>query len=431
MKNEKNNIYIGRNQTHREAMPVEGGYVQLLNETYYRIRHYDQMPPFFMSLVSSADHWLFISSTGGLTAGRINAESALFPYETDDKIATHNEHTGSKTLVLATRGDQTRLWEPFSDRYADVYRCGRNLYKNIFGNKLIFEEINHDLRLTYRYGWRTGDRFGFIKSSWLHNDGDDPCRIALLDGLQNLMPFGVTTALQTSFSNLLNAYKRSEIEPLTGLGIFSLSATLTDRAEPSESLQATVAWQVGLDPVQHLLCADQLDTFRRGLPLNPEQDVTGKAGAYWVNSTLRLEPGQTQPWHIVADVNQDSRDVVNLVRLLQSKGEIIAEQLEADIEQGTAELVKYVASADGLQISADKSTTTHHFANVLFNIMRGRHLCQRLSNRQARPAGLCAHPQSSAPGGAGDLVRHPAGRDRYPRSLCPGGHGQIGRFGTP
>ncbi len=371
MKNEKSNLYVGHTPIQIEAMPVEGGYVQLLGETYYRIRRYDQMPPFFMSLVSSTDHWLFIFSTGGLTAGRINAESALFPYETDDKLAAHSEYTGSKTIFWVTRAERTQLWEPFSTRYTGVYRYERNLYKNIYGNKLIFEEINHDLHLTYRYAWRTGDRFGFIKSSWLHNHGDDTCRIALLDGLLNLLPYGATTQLQTSFSNLLNAYKRNEIEPSTGLGLFALSATLTDRAEPSESLQATVAWQVGLDSVQHLLCADQLDPFRRGWPLTPEQEVLGQAGAYLVNSTLTLAAGQTRQWHIVADVNQDSRDVVNLMRRLQNESESVVNQLEDDIEQGTTALVKYVASADGLQLSADEATAAHHFANVLFNIMRG------------------------------------------------------------
>ncbi|MCP4995197.1 MAG: hypothetical protein GY934_15675, partial [Gammaproteobacteria bacterium] len=371
MKNEKTNIYIGSTQTQAEPLPVEGDYIQLLGETYYRIGHYDQIPPFFISLVSSADHWLFISSTGGLTAGRINAESALFPYETDDKIAAHSEDTGSKTIFLVTRSKRAQLWEPFSVRYAGLYRCERNIYKNIYGNKLLFEEINHDLQLTYRYAWRTGDRFGFIKSSWLYNNSADACQITLIDGLQNLLPYGATTQLQSSFSNLLKAYKHNEIEPSTGLGIFALSATLTDRAEPSESLKATVAWQVGLDPVQHLLCTDQIDKFRYGLPLTAEQDITGKAGAYLVNSTLTLAAEQLRQWHIVADVNQDSRDVVNLVQLLQNGGELLVNQLEKDIERGTVELVKYVASADGLQVSADEATTSHHFANVLFNIMRG------------------------------------------------------------
>jgi hypothetical protein len=324
-----------------------------------------------MSLVSSADHWLFISSTGGLTAGRVNAESALFPYETDDKIAAGSEHTGPKTIFLVTQGEHTRLWEPFSNRYPGVYLCERNLYKNIYGNKLIFEEINADLHLTYRYAWRTGDRFGFIKSSWLTNHGDMDCHIALIDGLQNLLPYGVTTQLQTSFSNLLNAYKRNEIEPSTGLGIFALSATLTDRAEPSESLKATVAWQVGLNPVRHLLCPIQLEAFRRGQPLRAEQDVPGQAGAYLAHSELTLAAAETRSWHVVAEVNQDSRQVANLVRQLRQEGESMARHLEADIEQSTAALIQYVGSADGLQLAADQATTAHHFANVLFNIMRG------------------------------------------------------------
>ena len=145
--------------------------------------------------------------------------------------------------------------------------------------------------------------------------------------------------MQTTFSNLLNAYKRNEIEPSTGLGIFALSATLTDRAEPSESLKATVAWQVGLDPVQHLLCGDQLDSFRYGRSLTAEQDIRGRAGAYLVNTDLMLAPDETRHWHIVADVNQDSRDVVRLVRLLRHGQAELERELEADIAQGTNDLM--------------------------------------------------------------------------------------------
>ena len=46
---------------------------------------YDELPPFFMTIVSSSDHWLFVSSAGGLTAGRVNVEHSLFPYETDSQ----------------------------------------------------------------------------------------------------------------------------------------------------------------------------------------------------------------------------------------------------------------------------------------------------------------------------------------------------------
>jgi hypothetical protein len=329
------------------------------------------MPPFFMSLVSSADHWLFIASTGGLTAGRINADSALFPYETEDKIIAHSEQTGSKTIIRMTRDGQVYLWEPFSERFEGVYSCQRNLYKNAYGNKLIFEEVNHDLQLTLRTAWFTGDRFGFIRKCWLQNEGDQKCQIELLDGLQNLLPFGATAALQNSLSNLMNAYKRSELVPETELGIFALSATLSDRAEPSESLKATVAWQVGLDSTGHLLCSDQLDAFRTGQDITPERDVCGKAGAYFINAEIELSPNQSHHWRIVADVNQDNAAIIRLNKRLQLEQDAIIEAIDQDVAQSTANLVRYVAAADGLQLTSQEITTSHHFANVLFNVMRG------------------------------------------------------------
>ena len=371
-------VWLGKGRLQDKRPSPTGSYVQPFGETYYRIAHYDQMPPFFMSLVSSADHWFFIASTGGLTAGRMNAESALFPYETEDKITAHNELTGGKTIIRVMRNGsfgnaqdkRCYLWEPFSNRYAGLYPIQRHLYKNIYGNKLVFEEVNEALQLTLRISWRTSGRFGFVRSCWLQNDGGD-CQVDLLDGLQNLLPYGATTSLQTSMSSLLHAYKRNELEPSSGLGIFALSATLTDRAEPSESLKATVAWQVGLDNPVHLLCTEQMDGFRYGRSLRPETDICGKAGAYLVASSFTLPSGQHKRWHIVAEVNQDSTAVTQLVNLLHQDQAIIEQQIEADITTGTTNLVRFVAAADGLQLSGKETTSAHHFANVLFNIMRG------------------------------------------------------------
>ncbi len=371
MSDKKTNILIGHTPINKETRLSTGSYVQLLGETYYRIAHYDQMPPFFMSLVSSADHWLFIASSGGLTAGRINANSALFPYETEDKVTAHSDLTGSKTLVRVTRNGRSHLWEPFSNHYSGIYQIERHLYKNIYGNKLIFEEINHDLQLRQRTAWRTSDRFGFIRSCWLQNNSHESCQIELLDGLQNLLPYGATEALQTTMSSLLNAYKRNELDLDTGLGIFALSATLTDRAEPSESLKATVAWQTGLDANCHLLSAEQIDGFRYGCSLTPEHDLCGQAAAYLVNSSFVLPPSETKQWHTVADINQDHSAIIRLMQFLNQDCATIQQQLEADIDQGTADLINYVAAADGLQHSAQVTTASHHFANVLFNIMRG------------------------------------------------------------
>ncbi len=61
------------------SQQVRGELVDVNGERFYAIRHVDKMPPFFVSVVSSSDHWLFVSSRGGLTAGRVSAERSLFP----------------------------------------------------------------------------------------------------------------------------------------------------------------------------------------------------------------------------------------------------------------------------------------------------------------------------------------------------------------
>ena len=58
---------------------VSGEFVTMGNERYYAINNVNKMAPFFVSVISNSDHWLFVSSTGGMTAGRVSPETALFP----------------------------------------------------------------------------------------------------------------------------------------------------------------------------------------------------------------------------------------------------------------------------------------------------------------------------------------------------------------
>ncbi len=81
-----------------QANEIKGELVNFENETYYKISNSNTMRPFFMSIVSDSNHWMFISSNGGLSAGRKNSESSLFPYYTDDKINESEDITGSKSI---------------------------------------------------------------------------------------------------------------------------------------------------------------------------------------------------------------------------------------------------------------------------------------------------------------------------------------------
>ena len=206
----------------------------------------------------------------------------------------------------------------------------RVLYKDVAGTALVFEETRADLGLRMRVTWQTGSRFGIVRTSELTNVGDRPCEVELLDGFVNVLPAGVDVDTQNRLSNLLDAYKRSESDPRTGLGMFWLSSRLTDLAEPSESLYANVAWHVGLGDVDHLVSTQQLPAFRRGGPVVAERDVRGQRGAYLVHDRISLAPGEQRTWSVVGDVDQDAAKVVELRDLLTRPDEL-ASLLEDDV----------------------------------------------------------------------------------------------------
>lgn len=344
--------------------------VAINGENYYKISNSDQMRPFFMSIVSDSNHWMFISSNGGLTAGRKNAEFALFPYYTDDKLTEFADVTGSKSIFQIHLKEETHIWEPFSERFNDKYNISRNLYKNNFGNKIIFEEIHHDLQLTFRYQWNSSNIFGFVRTSEIINNASQSYRITLLDGIQNILPQGVNSDLQASTSNLVDAYKRSEIHPESGLGIFALSAIIVDKAEPSEALKANIVWSIGLEKPIRLLSSSQLAAFRQKQELIDEIDVKGEKGAYFVSTTLDIESNATKSWKIIANVNLNQSQIIALAESIATD-KTLEKQVTDDVNLGTHNLIALNATADGLQFTEDSRKDSRHFSNVLFNIMRG------------------------------------------------------------
>ncbi len=365
----KNN-HIGGVKLVQDPKEVSGKLVQFENEHYYKISNYDAMRPFFMSIVSNSNHWLFIASNGGLTAGRQNSESALFPYYTDDKITESAHITGSKTLLQVHLFDNTYLWEPFSDRYSGIYKIQRNLYKNILGNKVVFEEVNEDLGLTYRYQWNSSIRFGFVKKGTLINNRSNEVEVSVLDGIQNIMPYGVNTSLQNASSNLIDAYKKNELEVATALGIYSLSAIIVDRAEPSEALKATTVWSAGIEASQYLISSRQIAAFRKGQGVTTEVDIRAEKGAYFMYADITLTINDKKQWITVAEVNQSSTKISELTELLKDKVKCLA-LVEKDIENGSSALLELNGAADALQLTADTLRNARHFSNTLFNIMRG------------------------------------------------------------
>ncbi len=364
------NICIGKNPIQVKDSKVSGSEVLIDDEVFFKISNVDSMRPFFMSIVSNSNHWLFISSTGGLSAGRKNSNYALFPYYTDDKITESNDYTGSKSIFLVTKSATTFLWEPFSYRQNGIYKTTRNLYKNTYGNKLIFEEINHDLELVFTYEWNSSDRYGFIRNSLLKNTSDSVINVRLLDGIQNILPYGVEDALQNSTSNLVDAYKKCELEAASGIGIYSLSSIIVDKAEPSEALKANIVWSMGLKSSKKLVSSLQLEAFRQGVTPVEEIDVKAERGAYFITDDISLSPREQQKWQIIANVNQSIDDIVALKQSLKDPNNL-SDLLNCSVKEGTQQLISLVAASDGLQLTSDSAKNIRHFSNTMFNIMRG------------------------------------------------------------
>ena len=99
----------------------------------YRILDTHLMEPFLLTVVSPEEHWMYISSRGGLTAGRVNAQHSLFPYRTDDLLHAVDAFSGPWTGIRV--GNE--LWAPFTGRAGAQER--RHLAKSVLGDRIVFE----------------------------------------------------------------------------------------------------------------------------------------------------------------------------------------------------------------------------------------------------------------------------------------------------
>lgn len=366
---EETRVRLGTTTCPHISEPVEHDHVTIDGEPYLCIRNVNELPPFFMSLVSDSDYWLFAGSNSAFTAGRVEPDGALFPYECADRILSSPDQSGVLTIMLVKWHGGWSLWEPWRAS-GRVYALTRNLYKHACGSSLIFEEINHDLGLRFRWSLTTCERYGLVRHAHLENLRGESMRVRCLDGWNRLLPAGVAADIWARFSYLVTAYMRHECMANPVLGIYTMNSGITDRAEPHELLRATCAWSLGHANPVVLLSDRQVENFRRGAEVEKESEVRGNFGAYLVSDTVILPPQGRHDWWLVADTRLDHSALLGLADELQAPDELetaLAQAVAANQEG----LRLRIAAADGLQQTADQAASVHHFANVLYNCMRG------------------------------------------------------------
>ena len=348
---------------------VNGKYINIDGEKFYEIRNYDHMQPFFISLASDTDLWMYLSSTGGLTCGRRSPDFALFPYYTDDKITQNYTFTGARTLVRVIKEGKAFVWEPFSVNNEALYNIERRICKSVTGNTILFEETNRTCGLLFRYIWQHADRFGWVRRAYIENIALQPQEFEIIDGLQNILPSGVNRQTQNVYSTLVDGYKKIEQIHGTMLALYRMEAIMVDKAEPSESLTCNTIYSIDAEDFALLTSSMQLDAFRHGAAIHPEPESKGVQGAYLLYKTLTLEPAKSQSWLFVMDVEKDACDIHTMLQEIDSPDhkQLVLNALCAT----TANIRVIVAHNDGVQSTGDEAQDARHFANVLFNTMRG------------------------------------------------------------
>lgn len=351
---------------------TKGLFTTLEGQSVYKIENYDQMDNFFMTITSSSDIWNFCWSQGGLTAGRINSNHSIFPYYTADKVSDAASYTGNYTCVRIKKGNEVFYWEPFAQFHSSaalrsVLQKSRinNLYKNTNGTQIWFEEINIDLKVLFRTSWTSSQEYGVVRSSHIENLSDEKLEITVLDGCQNILPACCTSDFQNEKSILLDAYKKTDLDTVSNLALFTVSSIVSDKAEPNEGLYANTCWFSTDDTL--IIDTQAPAKFVKGEEITFPTLSKGQRSSCFICRTITEK---TDDWYQVFNTSQTMIHVLKLKEELKSKKTLIS-ALAKDIEEGNALMTELISQADGIQTTADKMTCLHHQQNVMFNIMRG------------------------------------------------------------
>ena len=220
-----------------------------------------------------------------------------------------------------------------------------------------------------RYRWSTSATYGFVRTTTIRTPAPNGSRVATLDGLVDLLPYGLEPSLYHRLSNLTNAYKRSElIDPATRLAVFSLETPVSDRPEPEEVLRAIVAWSSGLDgPVS--LDPRAVTRFEAG---EDSVECARHGGPGDVSGTWRLRARSRN----VEDVADRRRRRLRAVRRRPTpRGPSRRRRREAVLagESRSDRGATGRHHGDGGCVAGHRRPVAcaHHFANVTYNVMRG------------------------------------------------------------
>ena len=250
-----------------------------------------------------------------------------------------------------------------------------------------------------------------MRTATLENLGRAPAAVDLLDGLRNVLPYGARWRCTSSRAAWWTPTSGPTSTRRPRLGIFALTANITDRPEAAEELRANTVWCHGLGDFQVALSLDAVAAFRRGEPVPGESVLTG-------------QPRQL-PGRLVAELSPAARAELAPRRRRRPQPRPDRRAPRPPARAGTWAPGSRPAFGGEREPAPQRGqrrrppahrprrASAHHFANVLFNNMRGGVFAD---NHDVPPP---TSPPSSAPATAGSRrARGPRCRRCPPCSPC-------------
>ena len=333
---------------------------------YVHVERVEEMAPFLMSVASASDGWLFLGSNGGLAAGRVSSEGAMFPYRNADQLLSNRCGGGLWAAVLFDSGD--RVWLPFCEEPVES-GITRAVSKHRSGGVIRLMERNFEAGLSLSWEVGFGRKRGLIKRTSLANVGDVERAILIVEGWRTILPPEMPDGLYTRMSYLAQAYMRHEAT-LPQVAVYSLNVGISDRPEPYEVMRYAVG-VVPKAPDVLLLSDRQIrDILFRRIKPRGESEERGVPGAHLLVWELKLLPGDSVEWWASLDTGLDHCQLEE-IRCATEAGLLTEEVLKKDLIAGVWDLEELIARVDGWQVSGDGKFAPHYAMNCLYNSMRG------------------------------------------------------------
>src|SRR5262249_39074262 len=153
----------------------------------------------------------------------------IMEFQPANKAYQSVPYTGFRTFIKSKNG-RTNYYEPFSAAQPNI-GCTQQMY--IGANEFELQEMNPDqeLQVNVLYFTLPGESFaGLVRKVTITNSASHPVELEVLDGLAQIIPYGVNNWLLKEMNKTLEAWMEVFNQD-QGIPFYRLRSTVADKVE--------------------------------------------------------------------------------------------------------------------------------------------------------------------------------------------------------